>query len=259
MLRINDVKMIGMSVIVLLSSSALVHASCVATPSCAELGYTDTSCDSGKKSVKCPFDTSKIFCASPSITRCAVGDVFYKNKTCSPTTGNLADIIGIVGWVDQKGTSGLVVALDETQKTWSSEYYDLPCIANVDNTSAAQGAMGGKSNTQCIVQTANSRGVSYDAGTYCASYSYGGVGDWFLPSSGEAFQTLFQGKEYVNATLGKLGKTKIDTSGNYYWSSTESYYDYSSYGAWRLSPSDGNLGNGNLKTDTYRVRCVKEF
>lgn len=41
------------------------HASCVATPECDELGYTSTSCPYG--GVKCPWDTSKLFCGCDGI------------------------------------------------------------------------------------------------------------------------------------------------------------------------------------------------
>ena len=37
-----------------------VRAECVPSPDCASIGYTATSCDGGF--VRCPFDTSKLFC-----------------------------------------------------------------------------------------------------------------------------------------------------------------------------------------------------
>ena len=48
---------------ILISSTSItvsVRAECVPTPNCAEIGYTATSCDGD--SLKCPFDTSKLFC-----------------------------------------------------------------------------------------------------------------------------------------------------------------------------------------------------
>ena len=48
----------------LLSSTMLgvpvVYAACVPTPDCEELGYTATECSEG--GVKCPWDTTKLFC-----------------------------------------------------------------------------------------------------------------------------------------------------------------------------------------------------
>ena len=53
--------------------------SCVKTPTCAELGYAQSESDCGGKTIlKCPLDTSKVYC--PSDTESAktykVGDVF---------------------------------------------------------------------------------------------------------------------------------------------------------------------------------------
>ena len=42
----------------LLSSTA--HAECTPAPDCASIGYTETSCET--TSLKCPFDTSKLYC-----------------------------------------------------------------------------------------------------------------------------------------------------------------------------------------------------
>ena len=36
------------------------YAECTPTPDCASIGYTETSCET--KALKCPFDTSKLFC-----------------------------------------------------------------------------------------------------------------------------------------------------------------------------------------------------
>jgi len=54
---------IGMAVwmiLLLVSSTSIVRAACTPTPDCASMGYTETSCDG--KFVRCPFDTSKLFC-----------------------------------------------------------------------------------------------------------------------------------------------------------------------------------------------------
>ena len=55
---------IGMTIgLIFLTSTRMtnvVRAECTPTPNCAELGYTATSCEG--KFVRCPFDTSKLFC-----------------------------------------------------------------------------------------------------------------------------------------------------------------------------------------------------
>ena len=50
---------IAMTIIGLFSFNA--YAECMPTPDCADMGYTETSCDGSF--VRCPFDTSKLFCA----------------------------------------------------------------------------------------------------------------------------------------------------------------------------------------------------
>ena len=48
---------------ILVSSTSMtgsVRAECVPLPDCASIGYTETSCET--QAIKCPFDTSKLFC-----------------------------------------------------------------------------------------------------------------------------------------------------------------------------------------------------
>ena len=52
------------------------YAVCTPTPDCASIGYTETSCET--KSIKCPFDTSKLF-VIPLIYW-----FIYKNKDVCP-------------------------------------------------------------------------------------------------------------------------------------------------------------------------------
>ncbi len=50
---------IGMTILFCLLSTT-VHAECTPVPDCAELGYTADNCEG--KFVRCPFNTSKLFC-----------------------------------------------------------------------------------------------------------------------------------------------------------------------------------------------------
>jgi len=43
-----------------LTMTNMAHAECTPAPDCASIGYTETSCEGD--SLKCPFDTSKLFC-----------------------------------------------------------------------------------------------------------------------------------------------------------------------------------------------------
>ena len=44
----------------LLLTPIIANAECTPAPDCASIGYTETSCEGD--SLKCPFDTSKLFC-----------------------------------------------------------------------------------------------------------------------------------------------------------------------------------------------------
>ena len=50
---------IGMTFICCLLSTT-THAECTSAPDCASIGYIETSCEG--EFVRCPFDTSKLFC-----------------------------------------------------------------------------------------------------------------------------------------------------------------------------------------------------
>ena len=51
---------IGLIFFICTSMTAIAKAECVPTPDCVSIGYTATSCDGDF--VRCPFDTSKLFC-----------------------------------------------------------------------------------------------------------------------------------------------------------------------------------------------------
>ena len=113
----------GMTLFVYCLLSGVAHAECVPTPDCASIGYTATSCETA--SLKCPFDTSKLYClpcdssykydcSGANITggvgsacggkyvscscsgggtfnngvcpqSCTVGMIYYSDKSCSST------------------------------------------------------------------------------------------------------------------------------------------------------------------------------
>ena len=122
---------IGVAVISLVPFN--VYAECTPAPDCASIGYTETSCEGDF--VKCPFDTSKLFCipcdssfkydcTGDNITggtgsacggkyvscecdnglpfnngvcpqSCTVGMIYYSDKTCS---AELAAVFPSVVW-----------------------------------------------------------------------------------------------------------------------------------------------------------------
>ena len=79
-----------LSIITLLPTLAQAET-CTATPDCASLGYTETSCPDG--GVKCPWNTNLMYCCkkcAPSceVKTCQIGDVLYGDKKCYTCLAN---------------------------------------------------------------------------------------------------------------------------------------------------------------------------
>lgn len=185
------------------------------------------------------------------------GDPYVVNAT---TAGSPIHYVGelygggIVYWVDDTGTHGLIASLDDLDGgngvAWSAN-------AGTGIGATAQSFYDGASNTAAIVALDNTPGY---AATLCVSYTGGGYSDWYLPSHQE-LQYLRNSSLIINQILANDGDSStnglnISNSSpyGYYWSSTE----YISNTAWHLRLQFGDLGN-NLKTDNYRVRAVRAF
>ena len=199
---------------------------CATPPTCESLGYTLTASQcTGRTVLKCPLDTSKIFCVSAAeageTTDCAnVGDILYSDMTCStaPISGKVA--IGVVA----SPMRGLAIALEEGAAEWSGGDFDIPNLTN--NEYAPTADFRGKSNTKTIVDYCKANNESCPAAEYAYNYRTVGTetGDWYLPAGGE-LQSIYDNRVKLNATLQALGKTQLN-SGNtgsldYYWSSSE--------------------------------------
>lgn len=200
---------------------------CTASPNCNDLGYTSTTADC-LESVKCPFDTSKVFCIVTEV--CQVGSILYSDKTCSKTVRPNKRAIAVVFDSEKK----LAIALEEKTSTWSPSGRDAEdIIALSDCTEPLTCNIIGKSNTSKIVSQYGNN-TNYAAG-YCANYVTQGTnkGDWYLPSMGE-LNLLYKVKSVVNATLRLLDRSVF--SEYYHWSSNE--YGYNSR-SWELDMRGG--------------------
>ena len=232
---------------------------CATPPTCESLGYTLTASQcTGRTVLKCPLDTSKIFCVSAAeageTTECSnVGDILYSDMTCStaPISGKVA--IGVVA----SPIRGLAIALEQGLAEWSDDFFDIPNLTN--NRGAPTADFSGKSNTKTIVDYCKANNKSCPAAEYAYNYRTVGTetGDWYLPAGGE-LQSIYNNRVKLNATLQALGKTLLQTYGssiNYtYWSSSEN--DNST--VWSLYfPNGGWRYYG--KTITSSVRPVLAF
>jgi hypothetical protein len=116
-------------------------------------------------------------------------------------------------------------------------------MANIYNTAGyMQAGYAGKYLQAYTTVSGYSSGWSYDKRK---------AGMWRLPSLGE-LGLIYANKKAINAALSLIGGTRLTES--WYWSCTE----YSSYYAWGLTLSYGNVTTG-YKDGQYRVRPVCAF
>ncbi len=245
----------------LLLTPTLANAECTPTPDCASIGYTQTSCET--KSLKCPFDTSKLFCVpcDSSFQYDCTGDNIIggvgsscggKYVSCECSGGGAfqdgicisADCtVGMIYYSDKscsveldnsKTAIGIVVKDNELVLSletsgfipWSSTNIDTP-LTNYASFADAKTDLNGKSNTAIIVATHTTDEASNNAAIYCNSYSTEGTnaGDWYLPALGE-FYYLYDNYSTINDTWkNKLGNTNIGLL-SYGRTSTENSKNY---------------------------------
>ncbi|MBR1605794.1 MAG: DUF1566 domain-containing protein, partial [Alphaproteobacteria bacterium] len=211
---------------------------CKPLPSCASLGYTQTSCPSNRAALKCPFDTAKVYCAASATSDCKVGSIYYSDDTCSDTRINSKTPIGVVF----DAANRLVVALDEYWAFWGVHGTDTP-LTNYTDSVSVKTDVNGKSNTDTLV----SLGTQYEAANYCHNKTTGGK-TWYLPAYSEMLPMF---NSVVNSTLAVVG---TGFSNNYYWSSTESQ----SSSAWAFN-FWGDYGTFDSKSLAYYFRCVFKY
>ena len=228
----------------LLAGSAAAQT-CVAN-NCATLGFTKSEDNCEGDIIRCPFDTSKVFCKE-KIYVPKPGDILYSDGTISDNVIASKTPVGIVAYVN--GSTGFAVALTESNQTWGGYGYNVSCLGDMDS-GAASADMNGRVNTQCLVSDSQTHPAANYCNTFSAVSSGKGSSGWYLPAAGELYSMSFS-YGAINLGLQKLSKTQI--SSNYYWSSSEYTANYL---AWYVRPSDGYLGTGNSKSYSRPVRCV---
>ena len=138
-------------------SAGMGYAACIPTPSCSSLGYeSSSSCEGG---IKCPFGNAwnctladKINEITTEITEikkvieeggvggnknCAIGHIYYSDKTCSVSYDASKTPIGVVVYVDGQG-HGQVMALKSIGNyIWGPTGDDLPTLTNFGSAESA--------------------------------------------------------------------------------------------------------------------------
>ena len=212
-------------------------SNCSLAPDCASLGYTKSSSDcNGLDTIKCPFNTSKVFCVEAADkevqteTLIVYGDGTVSNKILTDKTP-----MGIV-FDESKRLAVALTFVDKNGKPdsdgnmpWSSSYCDIPNLVNcpIDPNEVLLCGTDGRANTNAIL--ANScNGTTYAADAVNAYAPSGCVanfcqqGKWFLPSYKE-LDDMANMRPKINNTLKLLRSkwTTYDVHDNWYWTSTE--------------------------------------
>ena len=238
-----------------MSFSSSLQAACV-SGDCTALGYTKSESECGGDIIRCPFDTSKVFCRAyqPTTKVCdTIGDVLYDDKSCAIDINNLDPYrtpIGVVFDVNRK----LAIALEQSSSLkWAPEYHDIPGLTNYSESTVTSD-YNGKSNTSIIRAHGDSNGYDTPAADYCYNYITAGTnkGDWYLPAGGE-LQLMYNNKTTLNNSLSKVGGTQLSSS-YHHWSSSE----FSNLHAWILYFGNGGWG-GYGKTYSGYVRPVLAY
>jgi len=260
---------IGMTFICCLLSTT-AHAECTPSPDCANMGYTETSCEGD--SLKCPFDISKLFCIpcdssykydcnGDNITggvgsacngkyascacsgggefnngscpqSCTVGMIYYSDKSCSSNYDSSKTAIGVV----VKDNELVLSQKKSSTMYWSNAYTDTS-LTNYESDTDAKTDFNGKSNTAVIVAAHPSETTSNNAAIYCNTYTTAGTsaGDWYLPAAGELYSYVYGNYSAINTAMTAIGWTFGDSV--YFWSSSENSNTY----AWPVFSDDGHM------------------
>jgi len=172
----------------------------------------------------------------------------------------IGDLIygGIVFYIDESGSFGLVAALEDltygaTYDNFGNPEYEWGCYN--ENVQGAHGILIGTGH-QNTVEIVNHGCETENGGLTAAkasiNYNLEGYSDWYLPSRDELIVM------YNNIGLG------ADNAGGFvekdYWSSSESYFNYTNSVERRaiVIDEDGDPSQ-EYKTNMNRVRLIRSF
>lgn len=226
------------------SAKPLQAQTCIQPPSCESLGYTKTTSDcQGSLMVKCPTDTSKVYCAD-ALQIVTVGAIVYGDGTVASGLVSGKTPIGVVfdtinrlavsvGFADQNGNSSITPIMSVSSPyimKWATELCDISGVENCDygsyDSQILSCAPDGQANTKAILMA--SCGTTYAANAVnkyvpqkCTA-SFCQKGKWFLPSVSET-KGWIENPTVVNTMnqLKKLGYAASFSDMPGYWTSTE--------------------------------------
>lgn len=166
---------------------------------------------------------------------------------------------GVVVAVNENGTSGLLISLDESEQMWSTENTILL------NEYITVSEDDGQINCEAIKAGKEDWATLYPAVAWCSKKNTGALNSWYLPAIAElrrVYDNVLANMDSVNASLVENGGMPLSfESGSIYWSSTDmTYYDaYSvNFGGGEIYDNE-TIGYGSPKQDKHNVRCIRKF
>ena len=245
--------------LILMTSAAIIvplsglaeDITCTATPNCADLGYTESSCPDNK-GVKCPWGEAW-FCPPSPPEVCEIGSILYSDMTCSTKAKAGKTAIGVVVYVDATGAGQAMALKSIGSYKWAKKYVNISTLP--DYVSASRVATDFASCENSAIIRAQGDSSTYPAVWAAYNYSTEGtkVGDWCLPAGG-IFTSYDNNQSVINTGFSRAGGKRL-TSDIYAWSSSEYSHDV----AWL---SSFNFSYGLMffrKYSSYEVRPVFEF
>ena len=202
-------------------SSQTLAQSCAIAPTCESLGYTQSASDcSGKPTLKCPFDTTKMFCLetenAASCDKPVVGAFLYSDMSCSTVYDGTKTTIGIIFDAERR----LALALEQKNERIATQSI---VVGRIPFPQDALNESDGKNNTSLIHQYCEGNTLSCPAIDYVLSYSTEGTqaGDWYLPASAD-LNAMYSNLEMLRTNLTQAGGSPLPYL--YHWSSTQSEF-----------------------------------
>ena len=255
------------------SSANSFATECTPAPDCASLGYNKTVADcEGGDTIKCPTDTSKVYCLGGIGQNISAGAILYGDGSVDSNlisgkkpVGIVFDVVNrlaiAVAPVKKDGSAG------EETMPWSSSFCDTPNLENCDQwESYITCGADGRANTDAILAS-TCNGTTYAANAANAyqpdgcSADFCKKGKWFLPSKMN-LKRLYQVNDSVNKTLGLLRTSGVgvgNLKSEKYWSSTED----SEGKVWIVTINSHYVSpvvkNSNDFFDMYYVRPVVKY
>ncbi len=266
-----------------------VYGECTPTPDCASIGYTETSCET--KSVKCPFDTSKLFCVpcDSSFQYDCSGDYIAgglgstcngKYANCECVTGATFESgncicdsscsIGSIVYADKTCSScnipnktpvAIVVYKENGKKIitpvsylymyWASSNIDVVALDSLNTFDLALADMNGVTNSRLSRESFTNDNSTNNASWYCYNLEIEGFED----KNGQWYLPSFgeiYNYYYGNYTLISQGYATIGKTAITGWLWTST--EIANTNAWTFNCKQQTANNDSKRSEHY-VSC----